>query len=207
MRNVITALVLSAAFASFCAPRAAAHRILIRPGGGGDYPTIQAGLNAATSGDTVELADGVFSGAGNRQLSFGGRSILLRSQSGSAVACTIRCDGYRGFEFMHAEGPGARLEGITVTGGASDALGGAVYCNGASPTISRCVFTLNSSGDQGGAFYANSGSAALIECVFRDNTAPFGGAVCVVNSPPNGSFLTGCTFARNTSDHGGAIYL
>ncbi len=38
----------------------------------GDYPTIQAGIDAAVNGDEVVVADGIYTGEGNRDIDFGG---------------------------------------------------------------------------------------------------------------------------------------
>ena len=56
------------------------HNIIsVQPGGGGEYPTIQAAINAATDGEVVELADGTYIGPGNRDLDFLGKGITVRS--------------------------------------------------------------------------------------------------------------------------------
>ena len=59
---------------------ASAEVFLVRPDGTGDVATIAEAIDAATDGDVIELADGVFTGAGNRNLDFQGKAITLRSQ-------------------------------------------------------------------------------------------------------------------------------
>ena len=48
----------------------------------GDSSTIQAGINGATDGDTVLVADGVYYGYGNYGISFNGKQVLLMSENG-----------------------------------------------------------------------------------------------------------------------------
>jgi pectin methylesterase-like acyl-CoA thioesterase len=51
---------------------------VVRPDGSGDFPTIQAAIDAAIDGDTVELADGTFRGDGNRDPDYLGKAITVR---------------------------------------------------------------------------------------------------------------------------------
>ena len=71
-----------------------AETITVYADGSGDAPTILAAIEAAaSSGDVIELADGVFSGPGNRDLTSSGKSILIRSMSGEPLACIIDAGG------------------------------------------------------------------------------------------------------------------
>ena len=71
-----------------------------------EYPTIQAAIDAAdpNNGDEVIIADGTYTGAGNKDLDFAGKAITVRSASGNPALCIIDCehDG-RGFYFHSGE--------------------------------------------------------------------------------------------------------
>ena len=81
---------------------------LVSADGGGDFPTIQAALDNAAAGEVIELADGTYTGEGNRDLTFAGKALILRSRSGDADACVIDCQAdtsspHRAFLFLNAE--------------------------------------------------------------------------------------------------------
>lgn len=61
----------------------------VRPDGTGDFPTIQEAIDRTVNGDLIVLTDGDFTGPGNRDLDFQGKSITLRSQNGDPLACRI----------------------------------------------------------------------------------------------------------------------
>src|SRR4051812_27167861 len=91
-----------------------------------DAPTIQAGVDKANNGDVVVLADNTYSGQGNVDIHFGGKSITVRSENGP-TGCII--DGEhaaRGFIFDSGETSDARLESVTITNGFSDQSGGGI---------------------------------------------------------------------------------
>ena len=110
MFRLITLLLVAAVAAG-----AAAETFVVTP----DGPiTIQMAINDCYFfGDVIELTDGVFSGPGNRDLSFFGKDITVRSQSGDPTTCIIDCEGsdqdpHRAFLFENAEGPDAVVEGV-----------------------------------------------------------------------------------------------
>lgn len=213
---------------------AEAATFVVRPDGTGDYPTIQAAVTAAATGDVVELASGTFTGPGNRDISIGGKVIAVRSESGDPALCTIDCQGLgRGFLLLPCEGRNA-FTGFTITGGVAERGAGirdesgrgadfadCVFSRNAAAsvgggletfrpcTFTRCVFEENSCGDVGGGFFCGSGGAApsstFEACVFVGNSANSGGAVYFETlSPAREANFHACTFAFNAAP-GGAL--
>ncbi|MCK4415323.1 MAG: right-handed parallel beta-helix repeat-containing protein, partial [Candidatus Eisenbacteria sp.] len=188
---------------------ACATTYLVLPDGSGDFPTIQAAVDAASDGDQILLASGTFAGDGNRDVSLLGKAITLRSQVDDPTACIIDCGGAAGnarraFLFVNGEGENSILRSVTVTNGWlegwdwQDGTGGAVYCYAASPTIERCVFSGNSA-RAGGAMTVYYGSnPAIIDCTFEGNdayTAGNGGGLLISASVH--PLVSGCVFRNN----------
>jgi Right handed beta helix region/FlgD Ig-like domain len=157
-----------------------------------DFPTIQAGIDASSSSDTVLVAPGTYIGPGNRLIDFHGKDVVLISEAG-ATATTIDGEGDQ-FPSGHPVldlSPGttgaARIDGFTITGGRRYGVfsaGAGLTCNGSSPTVANCIIRLNWTGDSpykqaserlscgegGGLFIGNAPSPMRIEdCLIEEN--------------------------------------
>jgi len=198
--------------ATLSAANAPAATYLVHPDGTGDFPSIHAAILACEHGDVVELADGVYSGPGNRDLTNNETAVLIRSQSGDPLACVIDCEGSdvdpHRFITMVITGEKSRdvwgLHDLTVTGGHHDAGGAVQVYDWASPEIRGCVFRQNEADLFGGAIFGAVGFPLIDDCEFVENTAPQGGAIAGLTEC---SFqISGCTFRDNTAAEGGALY-
>ncbi|MFN8583675.1 MAG: hypothetical protein U0163_22190, partial [Gemmatimonadaceae bacterium] len=94
------------------APPALATTYRVAPDSSGDVLNIQAAIDAASSGDVIELTDGVFKGPGNWELNLGTKELTLRSQHGAA-STIIDC-GYN-------DDVWAKHQGIAIRGGQTSA--------------------------------------------------------------------------------------
>jgi hypothetical protein len=168
-----------------------------------DYPTIQAGINAASEGDTVLLMDGTFSGPGNQGIAFFGKAITVCSQSGDPSTCIVDVgwDYESGFVFLHGEGPNSVLASVTIT----HAYSGVKCRSGASPSIINCVFVDNMNSNGGGIACTSSASPTITDCVFtanvatNDNLGGGGGVSCYGGCAPT---VTNCIFTGNSAPGG-----
>ena len=130
-----------------------------------DQKTIQAGINVAVDGDTVLVADGLYTGEGNVNIDFKGKQITVKSQNGpksTIITCGKKANT-RGFSFTNKETNASVLEGLTIKNGVHD-KGGGIYCNNASPTIKNCIIELNSSG-----IYAKNSDIVILDTSIINN--------------------------------------
>ena len=206
-----------------CAAFAAACLTIGGPAFAGDlhvpsqFPTIQEAIDAALPGDVVILADGVYTGAGNRDLRLSGKPITVRSANGPQN-CVIDAEGtsdepYRAFIFDGGETHETILDGLTISGGATlpgavqdQFNGGGLFFRESSATVMNCVIRDNACGCWGGGVYATLGAAPiLINCDVSNNASnDDGGAVFVWNG--GGATLINCTMTGNWARvTGGAV--
>lgn len=185
----------------------------VNPEGTGDFPTIQAAVEGSTHGDVIELADGVFTGTGNRGIDFLGKSITIRSQSGFAGQCVIDCQGSasdpaRGFLFASGESNAARLQDLTIVNGyapldVGNGWGGGILAYNASPTVENCTVE-DCRADWGGGMLFWGSMSEVTDCRFLGCTAlTKGGGIYITTDAyveVTGGLFVGCS----ADDDGGA---
>jgi hypothetical protein len=180
-----------------------------------EYPTIQAGIDAAVDGDTVLVADGIYRGESNRKIDFYGKAIVVMSENGPEMTI-IDVQGEpgwmgHGFGFHSGEDSNSVVQGFTITNGWGGYAGG-ITCSMSSPTI-RGNILVGNVGSYGGGIYCRVGSSPLIEnniiieneVIYPDFYASFvsghgGGIYC---SGSCSSTIRGNVIARNKAVYGG----
>ncbi len=147
--------------------------LTVAPDGSGDYPTIQAAIDAAADSDQIALLDGTFSGAGNRNIDFRGKSLILRSESGDPSACILDfSDGEmpsRGLLFVSNEDRINLVLDLTLTGARSEGAGGAVYVESGRVAFGNVRFSDNKGEGGSVALIADAISVDFDSCWFMGN--------------------------------------
>ena len=92
------------------------------------HPEITLGTSASYPPHVVTNPDGTYTGDGNRDIEYDGKSITGRSENGPEN-CIIDCQGteeqpHRGFDFVNRECWRAVLDGLTITNGMTSRGGG-----------------------------------------------------------------------------------
>jgi len=135
-----------------------------------DHPfdAIVEAINAASTGDTVIVLDGVYRGFGyNNRLLFRGKTITVRSKNGpDNCVIDLENDNYLAI-FDGGSGPAMRFEGFHVANISTrpQLSFPTVRCFGSSPTISHCKFTGFGSLSSGVGTFENS-RAEITHCTF-----------------------------------------
>jgi hypothetical protein len=200
MRKV---LLLAAICVSLSSPVLAAHCHL-RDDGTGDYATIQAAITAMSSGDTIICSDGTYTGAGNSGIDFGGKNLILKSESNHPKNCTIDPSLDRGFYFHSGETSSAIVQGFTIDGG-SASNGGGIYISNSSPVIFNCIIRECQASGDGGGIYIDGASAdpEILNCLIVQNQAlGHGGGIRLHYCAGE---VRSCTIVYNTGGYAGGI--
>ncbi len=192
-----------------------AKTITVDNDGPADFNNIQAAINDSNDGDTIIVADGTYTGDGNRDISFLEKAITLRSENGPEN-CIIDCNGtemepHRGFYFQSGEDANSVLYGFTITygyaygGSMLEGSSGGIYCQGSSPRIINCIISGNSAGYYGGGMSNFESSPMLINCIFSSNSANSGGGG-IFNYYYSSPILINCILKSNsTIGNGGGM--
>ncbi len=165
------------------------------------FDRIQDGIDAVANSGMVHVADGTYTGTGNKQLDFGGKAITVQSENGAANSI-IDCENSgTGFYFHSGEISTSVVDGFTITNGHLSS-GGGMYIYNSSPTVTNCIFDGNTADSNGGGIYNWNSDPTLTNCAFADNSAYYGGGIYNNASSP---VMINCTFYSNsaTLDGGG----
>jgi len=190
------------------------------------YSTIQAGIDAAASGDTVLIHPGTYTGDGNRDIDFNGKSITVRSKNPSdpcVVAATIidckgtQADPHRGFNFSNNQDCNAVIDGLTIINGCVSDGGGAIGCrNNQQSTllISNCNINNNTALEgtgrgefgYGGGISIIDGICLLNNCTITANSADdYGGGIFSEGSAD--ITISNCKITKNQAIHGAGFFV
>jgi len=190
-----------------CGTASSSHAAVIHVPG--DQPTIQDAFNAANLfGDVIELADGTYTGASNRDILFD-KHVTVRSASGDPTTCIIDCQSLGRAFLFDGVVSAARLEGVTIINGVADQGGGIAFTN-SSATVVNCRILGNVANNIGGGGIAvdDGGSPTLINCVISGNTRvgigiKGGGVLVAGGSTPT---FVNCTLSGNSAWDASAIF-
>ncbi|KKL91120.1 hypothetical protein LCGC14_1897870, partial [marine sediment metagenome] len=176
------------------------------------FATIEQGMDTATDGDTVIVAEGTY----EELVDFGGEAITLTGtdpDDWDVVEATIIDGNASGsvVTFDTSEDANSVLTGFTITDGYGELrsgyyAGAGIICYGSSPTISKCLITGNgvslSGRDGGGIGCYNSASPTISNCIISDNEAEYGGGISCRASIP---VISNCTINNNSAFDGGGL--
>jgi len=156
--------------------------IIVDINGGGDYTTIQEGINAATNGDTVLVYPGIY----YENINYNGKNVTVASfylttQNNSYIDSTIINGNQNGsvVTFESGEDSTAVLYGFTIQNGSGTYYshnyhGGGILCINANPAINNCIIG-NNTAEQGGGICCVSSNIMLAGVIIKNNNAEYGG--------------------------------
>ena len=202
-----------------------------------DYASIQAAIDASSDGDVIHVRAGIYTDVHDGFIvNTKGKAITLLAIDGAGSAVIDGSGQWRGCSFTNGETNDTVIDGFTIrncNSGGPVVNGGAVWCDGGSPSILNCVITNNTGTGYGAGICCNTGGASPIisGCTITNNTGTgdwgcgaglsAGGdgqaaiSDCLISG--NHASLTGgglrltghwppivgCTITNNTSDHDG----
>ena len=206
---------LPAAVALACSSVTASAETITVCASGCDYTSINAAIAAANEGDVIQLAAETYSEG--EQIDTLGKAITLRGvldKTGEPASVLFGAGSHRVLICQSGETATTAFERLVIQSGRGEnedlfgtprRIGGGLYNDFSSPTLTDCAFKGNSALYRGGAIYNRSSSPTVTDCTFTDNYASNSGGG-MLNSPASNPILADCVFTGNsTGFNGGGI--
>lgn len=180
-----------------------------------EYTSIQAAVDAASDGDVIKIAAGVYTHvltrSGSAQVVYVNKSVTLRG--GYSVPFTAPPDPQAHPAILDAQGRGRGLyitgqvnptiEGLHITNGIAPA-GGGIYLISATAVLSN-NYIYNNTAYRGGGVYLKASSSALIANTVSENIASYGGGLYLEQG--DNVALAHNTITSNSASYGGGLHL
>ena len=160
------------------------------------YPTIQAAIDAAQTGDSVLVSPGTY----YEQVNLSGKQLVLHGVGGAAQTI-LDGQGVHTVVIGANEPLGCEVSGFTIQNGNGYTSGG-VLVNDSSVRVHHCTFRANTASDwYGGAGFRSAGGASVVEdCLFTENVSPNASTSGGWFHFGSGTFsLKRCVFSSNLS--------
>ena len=167
--------------------------------------TISAAVNISKDSNyenVILVAAGTYTGSSNRDITFGGFDIKLKSIAGAATTIIDLENTSRFLVANSNETLNSLIDGFTIKNGWGD-NGGAISLWQSSLTIKNCMFKDNSTSDGGGALWVDTGQCNIENCSFSNNYSNWGSAVGFYKN--GSSTIKNCSFVGNKADDCGTL--
>jgi predicted outer membrane repeat protein len=179
-----------------------------------DKSTIQAGINAATDGDTILVQPETYV----ENINFNGKNIVVASlflttRDTSYISQTVIDGDSNGSVviFENGEDSTAILVGFILQNGLAPGLdeyppeynnGGGIHCRSSSPTLIYLVIQNNSAVDGGGIYCGNNANPEIHDVKILNNDADRGGGIGCWDSSPK---IYNSTISGNIGRYGAGL--
>lgn len=172
-----------------------------------DQSTIQAGIDAASNGDTVIVDAGTYT----ENINFTGKNIVvgslfLTTGDTSYVSLTVIDGNGMGpvVNISNGEDSTATLVGFTITNGNAWLSGGGISCEGSAPKLLHLHIKANDAYYYGGGIYCRKAHPRLENLRITDNLSRHegGGVFCVESKPHLKNVILS---SNNTFYYGGGL--